>query len=74
MLLVGSLVVVSWGYSCLLCVGFLLQQLLLFRSMGSRLGASVAVVCVLSCSVAYGVSLDQGLNQCPLHWQGILSH
>ena len=30
---------------------------------------SVAVVHGLSCSVAYGVFLDQGSNPCPLHWQ-----
>ena len=23
----------------------------------------------LSCSVAYGIFLDQGANPCPLHWQ-----
>ena len=27
------------------------------------------MVCGLSCSVASGIFLDQGLNLCPLHWQ-----
>ena len=67
-------VVVSWGYSSLLCMGFLLQWLLLFWSTGSRSRASVFVMHVLSCFVAYGIFLEQRLNQCPLHWQGILSH
>ena len=67
-------VVVSWGYSYLLCMGFLLQWLLLFWSTGSRSRASVFVMHVLSCFVAYGIFLEQRLNQCPLHWQGILSH
>ena len=30
---------------------------------------SVVVVNRLSCSVAGGIFLDQGLNPCPLHWQ-----
>ena len=30
---------------------------------------SVVVVHGLSCSVAYGIFLDQGANPCPLHWQ-----
>ena len=36
----------------------------LLSSTGSVLG-----VHGLSCSVACGISLDQGLNLCPLHWQ-----
>ena len=32
--------------------------------------ASVVVVHGPSCSVAYRILLDQGLNLCPLHWQG----
>ena len=30
---------------------------------------SVVVAYGLSCSVAYGIFLDQRLNPCPLHWQ-----
>ena len=30
---------------------------------------SVVVVLRLSCSMACGIFLDQGLNLCPLHWQ-----
>ena len=30
---------------------------------------SVAVACRLSCPMACGIFLDQGLNPCPLHWQ-----
>ena len=29
---------------------------------------SVVVACRLSCSVMYGIFLDQGLNLCLLHW------
>ena len=31
--------------------------------------ASVVVAHGLSCSAACGISLDQGSNPCPLHWQ-----
>ena len=31
--------------------------------------ASVAEALELSCSIAWGIFLDQGLNLCPLHWQ-----
>ena len=72
-----SLVAASRGYCSLLCVGFSLWWLLLLRSTGSRrtgfsscAWASVVVVHGLSCSVACGIFLDQGLNLCPhLHWQ-----
>ena len=37
------------------------------RALGAR--APVVVAHGLSCSVACGIFLDQGLNQCPLHWQ-----
>ena len=30
---------------------------------------SVVAAHGLSCSVACGIFLDQGLNSCPLHWQ-----
>ena len=30
---------------------------------------SVTVVFGISCSMACGIFLDQGFNQCPLHWQ-----
>ena len=50
-------------------VGFLLQWLLLFRSMDLDVWASVIVAPGLSCPVACGIFLDLGLNPCPLHWQ-----
>ena len=53
------LVVVSGGYCLLQCPGFLLWWLLLLQSTGSR-------ACGLSCSLACGIFLDQGLNPCPL--------
>ena len=37
--------------------------------MGSRAWASVVVARGLSCPAACGIFLDQGSNQCPLHWQ-----
>ena len=37
------------------------------RAPGAK--ASVAVAHGLSCPEEYGISLDQGLNLCPLHWQ-----
>ena len=42
---------------------------LLLWSTGSRRAGSVVVAHRLSCSVAYGIFPDQGLNPCPLHWQ-----
>ena len=36
---------------------------------GSRELALVVVVHRLSCSAVQGISLDQGSDQCPLHWQ-----
>ena len=39
-------------------------------TLGSlRVWASAAVAHRLSCSMACGIFLDQGLNPCPLHWQ-----
>ena len=69
------------GYSLVQCTYFLLQWLLLLRSMGSSVQASIVVahglqslgsVVVaqrLSCSTPCGNLLDQGLNLCSLHWQ-----
>ena len=34
--------------------------------------ASPVVEHGLSCPEAYRIFLDQGVNPCPLHWQGIL--
>ena len=76
-----SLVEVSGGYSSLRCMGFSLQWLLLLQSMDSRCvgsvvvarglssAGSVVVAHGLSCSVARGISPDQGSNPCPLNWQ-----
>ena len=51
------------GFSCCgaWALGRGLQQL--------WLADSVVVAHRLSCSMACGILLDQGLNQCPLHWQ-----
>ena len=51
------------------CTGFSLRWLLSLQSTGCRRTLSVVVEHGLSCSVACGIFLDQGLNQCPLHWQ-----
>ena len=58
-----SLVVPSRGYSSLGYSGF--------SSCGARAvgsWASVVVALGLGCSVACGIFLNQGLNQCPLQW------
>ena len=64
-----SLVVASGGYSLLRCTGFstVVASRCGARALGAR--ASVVVVRGLSCSAACGIFLDQGSNQCPLHWQ-----
>ena len=63
-----SLAAVIRGPSPLRCEGFSLWWLLLLRSTGSRLTASVAVPHGLSCSSECGIFLDHGSNLCPLHW------
>ena len=62
-----SLVVVRRGYSLLWDSVFLL--LLFLWTTDSGPSSSVVVMNRLSCSVAGGIFLDQGLNPCPLHWQ-----
>ena len=59
--------VASGSYSSLQSLGFSLWWLLLLWSTGSR--ASVVVAQGLSCSLACGIFLDQGLNLCSPHWQ-----
>ena len=55
------------GYSLLWDLVFSL--LLFFWATDSGPSGSVVVMNRLSCSVAGGIFLDQGLNSCPLHWQ-----
>ena len=50
------------------CLGFSLWWLLLLRSRDSRVQVQV-VVYGFSCSAAYRIFPDQGLNPCSLHWQ-----
>ena len=64
-----SLVGASGDCSPRHCVGFSLWGLLLLQSTGS-----VVVAHAPSCSTAYGILLDQGVNPCPLHWQTIPIH
>ena len=64
-----SLVAASGGYSSSRWAGLSLSRPLLLRSTGSRRAGSVVVAQGPSCSAAYGVFPDQGLNPCPLHWQ-----
>ena len=64
-----SLVVPFGGDSSLRCTGFSLRWLLLLQITGSRRAGSVVVAHGLSCSVACGIFLDQGLNPCPVHSQ-----
>ena len=56
-----SLVVIVWASHCrgFSCCGAQALGPTGFSSCGAQ----------LSCSVACGVCLDQGLNPCPLHWQ-----
>ena len=59
----------EWGLLFIMVRGFLIA---VASHCGARvLGAwaSVVVAGGLSGSVACGISLDQGSNQCPLHWQ-----
>ena len=69
-----SLVEVSEGYS----LGAVHRLLTGVASLIAvhRLQSTVAIVVVprLSCSMACGILLDQGLNPCLLHWQAILCH
>ena len=64
-----SLVAASGGHSSSWCVGLSLSRPLLLRSTGSRRAGSVIVAHGPSCSAAYGIFPDQGLNPCSLHWQ-----
>ena len=64
-----SLLVASGGHSSSRCAGLSLSRPLLLRSTGSRRTGSVVVAHGPSCSVACGISPDQGSNLCPLHWQ-----
>ena len=54
-----SLVMASGGYSSLQSLGFSLQWLLLLQNVSSVVG-----VHGLSCFVACGIFLNQGLNPC----------
>ena len=64
-----SLVVASGGHSSSRCAHLSLSRPPLLRSTGSRRAGSVIVAHGPSCSAACGISPDQGLNPCPLHWQ-----
>ena len=57
------------GYSLMLGADLLRWLLLLHRAQ--VLGGQVSVPAARgpSCSAACGIILDQGLNQCPLHWK-----
>ena len=64
-----SLVAASEGHSSSWCAGLSLSRSLLLRSTGSRRAGSVIVAHGPSCSAAYGIFPDRGLNPCALHWQ-----
>ena len=55
----------KWELLLIAVSGLSLWRLLLLWSAGSR--ASVVGAQGLSCSLACGIFLDQGLNLCPLH-------
>ena len=69
-----SLVAGSRGCSWLPWPGFSLRWLLSLWSTASRHPGSGVVAHGLSCSVAYGIFLDQESNLCPLQWQVDLIH
>ena len=60
----------SFGVPASHCSGFSCgrAQALGHSARGPKNAVSVVALHGLSCSVAYGVFLDQGLNSCPLHW------
>ena len=64
-----SLVAASGGHSSSRCTGLSLSRPLLLQSTSSRHAGSVVVTHRPSCSTAFGIFPDQGLNPCPLHWQ-----
>ena len=67
----------SWGVWASHCGGSRVHGLQCLQPSGSGVaacglystGSVVVVLCGLSCSVACGISLDQGSNLCPLHWR-----
>ena len=69
MLRVGFLVAASGGYYLDVVLGLLIALASLVAEQIPGLQGSVVVVHGLSCPAACAIFLDQGLNQCPLHWQ-----
>ena len=57
----------KWGLLFFVVHGLLIAVASLVAEHG--LVGSVVVVHGLSCSVACGIFLEQGLNPCPLNWQ-----
>ena len=64
-----SLAVVRGGLLFVGCAGFSFHWRLSLRSTRCRCTGSVVVVHRLSCCAACGISPDQELSLCPLHWQ-----
>ena len=64
-----SLVAASGGRSSSWCAGLSLSRPLLLRSTSSRCAGSVVVAHGPSCSTAFGIFPDQGLNPCARPWQ-----
>ena len=69
LLFVGFLVAASGGYYLDVVLGLLIAVASLVAEQIPGLQGSVVVVHGLSCPAACGIFPDQGLNQCPLHWQ-----
>ena len=63
------LVVVCWGYSLVTMCRLLYAVASHCGVHASRLVGSVAVAHRFSCPKVGGILWDQGLDQCPLHWQ-----
>ena len=69
-----SLVVASRDYSLIVEHGLKGAWGSVVLAPGLQSAGSVGVVHGLGGFVACGIFLNQGWNQCPLHWQQILNH
>ena len=59
----------DWGLLFAAIQGLLIAVSSLVAEHGLLNVGSVTVVFGISCSMVCGIFLDQGFNQCPLHWQ-----
>ena len=69
-----SLVVASRDYSLIVEHGLKGAWGSVVLAPGLQSAGSVGMAPGLGCFVACGIFLNQGWNQCPLHWQQFLNH